>query len=483
MSGLNSLLGQESAAKGLLGGVQVVDCPSFDRLLLVDGLHAEIARGRRAGLAFNSSDKPKKVPKKVEKWLLDWIEPVVYNPVFTKGIDPDFVADALSHFNYIHQYSPELRPGGSLCDFAGLDPALAAATTSSPVSNTGGKSSLGWGNMGGKSSLLGRWKDDGSRVAYPVCIDALTFTLPGSYLDCDVSCARHWVERWSHDIFTIGGRSSKRFNGYPECYDIVCCDGGPSPFLGWVGVSWVSDNMRGRWCFCLSGVACSCINDWSIFHADCEPLSVRLTRVDVAVDDIYGEHSLMGAYQDWKAEKFCNGGRNPKSQMISNSDNSGDTFYVGARGSGKMLRVYEKGKQLGDKSSPWVRFELELHHKDRVIPWDILLNPACYLRGSYPEVLSWVAVLEIPISTVKNRIAISFKVALQYASRQVGRIVNYCKDKAGMDFDEIVSALSGKPGCYPFRLFEPVKDKVDMVVDGNCFCDVLPTGFVPFPVI
>jgi DNA relaxase NicK len=48
---------------------------------------------------------------------------------------------------------------------------------------------------------------------------------------------------------------------------------------------------------------------------------------------------------------------------------------VGKRKNGKLLRVYEKGKQLGDESSPWVRWELELHNRDRVIPWEVLLEP------------------------------------------------------------------------------------------------------------
>lgn len=45
-------------------------------------------------------------------------------------------------------------------------------------------------------------------------------------------------------------------------------------------------------------------------------------------------------------------------------DGRGRTFYVGRRENGKLLRVYEKGKQLGAENSPWVRIELELHNKD-----------------------------------------------------------------------------------------------------------------------
>ncbi len=35
--------------------------------------------------------------------------------------------------------------------------------------------------------------------------------------------------------------------------------------------------------------------------------------------------------------------------------------------SAKMLRVYEKGIQLGDLGSPWVRYEVQLGSRDRVV--------------------------------------------------------------------------------------------------------------------
>ncbi len=48
------------------------------------------------------------------------------------------------------------------------------------------------------------------------------------------------------------------------------------------------------------------------------------------------------------------------------------------------MRIYEKGKQLGDPESPWVRWELELHNTDREIPFDVLLQPGRYVAGAYP---------------------------------------------------------------------------------------------------
>jgi phage replication initiation protein len=87
-------------------------------------------------------------------------------------------------------------------------------------------------------------------------------------------------------------------------------------------------------------------------------------------------------------------------------DGSGLSFYVGSRTSGKLLRVYEKGKQLGGAASElfpdWVRSELELHNEGRVIPLGILINPGPYLAGAYPA-LAWVDDEQSRIATKQKR--------------------------------------------------------------------------------
>ena len=61
---------------------------------------------------------------------------------------------------------------------------------------------------------------------------------------------------------------------------------------------------------------------------------------------------------------FNRGGRPPKLKEAGDwikHCGYGRTLYLGARGNGKFLRIYEKGKQLGDRTSPWIRYEVELH--------------------------------------------------------------------------------------------------------------------------
>lgn len=437
----NSLFFQPSAGMGLPAGAEFVGppCP-FDRLLVSAAVRSEMAKGHRAGLAFRSSRSCNNTKINYKISGLDIVEPVVYNPIFTKGVDCDLAALAMSRFNDIIKHSPVLRPGGSLCHFTGLDSEFAAIPAPSPDSNTGGKSSID--------------ADGKALSAFPVHVDALTLTLPGCILGYDIALARNWLIRWSGGLFTIGGRLERRYNGYPECWQIVFADGGQAPMLGWLGVSWASDNMRGRWCFCLMGLASSCIRDWSILHRDCRVMSVRITRIDIAADDVEGVHPISEAISSYNSELFGLSGRMPSCRHISQSHDKGDTFYVGRRDSGKMLRVYEKGKQLGQSDSLWVRWELELKSKDRLIPFDVLIRPAYYLRGAYPDALSWLIVDFTTISTFKNQLKISFDVAMRFARRQVGKLVVFCREKKNMDFEQIVKSLSGLPGFYPVRLFD-----------------------------
>ena len=95
--------------------------------------------------------------------------------------------------------------------------------------------------------------------------------------------------------------------------------------------------------------------------------------------------SIATALQWRDAGEFAANGRPPRSKLIDDlGSGEGKTLYVGNRKNGKLCRVYEKGRQLGNPSSPWVRVEVEFRNKSRVIPWDTLINPGHYLAGAYP---------------------------------------------------------------------------------------------------
>lgn len=115
----------------------------------------------------------------------------------------------------------------------------------------------------------------------------------------------------------------------------------------------------------------------------------KYTRVDVAKDFFNGEYTPELCLIDYENGLFAptNGGRYPKIEKVgkdwfNEDDESGKTLYIGGRTAPFYFRCYEKGKQLGDKSSKWTRIELEIKDSGCVIPLDIVLFPDQYITRS-----------------------------------------------------------------------------------------------------
>lgn len=114
-----------------------------------------------------------------------------------------------------------------------------------------------------------------------------------------------------------------------------------------------------------------------------------------------------------------------------------------------MLRVYEKGKQLGDFSSPWTRAEVEWRAQDRLIPYDILSNPGQYLAGAYP-CLVFLEKVQSVIKTVAKAAQTTYETAVDNAKRLVGKTVNLMLNVSGGDYVQVVEQLI-RPG-FPKRI-------------------------------
>lgn len=316
-----------------------------------------------------------------------------------------------------------------------------------PVSNTGGKIV----RTGNKEKLIGLGLGWESPF---VTIDTLSFSFDGSVFGFDVGRMRKWVNWFTGGLIEVGGLLQQRYNGYYQCYQLCLASGVESPMLGFLGLSLPTDNMKGRCFINLTGVACELMqpSNWASLYSVCEDFNVKITRYDAAYDDYDGLHPVSEAKELYESGAFIVGGRCPSARYID-SYGRGDTFYVGRRENGKMLRVYEKGKQLGDKDSAWTRWELQLGCKDRVIPYEVLLTPLAFLRGAYPVALSWLvdAVARV-IKTVKRKAGIIFDKAILFARRQAGRVIRYCRDILGMADESIIDELIAKEGRYPLRL-------------------------------
>jgi len=172
---------------------------------------------------------------------------------------------------------------------------------------------------------------------------------------------------------------------------------------------------RGTWTLDLQGSYCASarsgweanLYSWIQKEMVLRGRRAKITRADCAHDDYKGEnYSVDKAYQDYQSGLFksLKGGRNPRPERVNwDNPHEGRTFYVAKPPAkkpkpGKMLRVYEKGKQLGDSNSPWVRIEVEFHSVGRIIPLEILLGCGDYLAGAYPA-LNWICEKQTTIKT------------------------------------------------------------------------------------
>lgn len=217
---------------------------------------------------------------------------------------------------------------------------------------------------------------------------------------------------------------------------------------------------RGRVYVSLTGAGCNLLrapgdlSAWLQLQTD-DGREPRITRVDLAVDDMAGRFTVPQVARWYKAGAFDVQGRRPSHRCEGDwivPSGAGRTFYVGRRQNGKMLRVYEKGKQLGDRNSPWVRFEVEFRNKDRVIPFNVLVDPDRYFVGAYAPLSRVLDGAGTRIRTVKKSFQISLSALVGHAKTSYGSVVGVLCDVFGNDFAAVVDQLR-KPGL-PRRLAE-----------------------------
>lgn len=252
-------------------------------------------------------------------------------------------------------------------------------------------------------------------------------------LECDIHQVSSAFD-WMAGAFgmTLSPRSRGR-NGFTFSADLVPAqwdfyrDGQP-PSLGHVAWGGLKDRFGQLLAQVhLTGQGCgevSLVDGWGRFHAWAVDLGAHLTRCDVAFDDFEGEHGDVSAWVDrYDAGAFAIR-QNPSFQHIYGT--TGHTFYVGSRQSGKLLRAYAKGQQLGDPDSPWVRLEVELRNSQRLIPLAILIDPDSYFAGAYPALADIdLSATPEPIATlVRNVAAASLTCLIHHAKRSYGKLIH-----------------------------------------------------------
>ena len=241
--------------------------------------------------------------------------------------------------------------------------------------------------------------------------------------------------------------------GFREAASLLLDCEGESVVVG--KIAWGGESQRGRVYMSLSGTLCARVKDWRLLVVALSACTARITRVDLAHDDAEGHRSVDFAVGLYDAGAFRAGGRNPACSFQGDwkqVSGSGRTFYVGRKAHGKLLRVYEKGKQLGDPNSAWVRWEVEFHNRDRHIPYDVLLDPARYLAGAFPA-LAFVSDTRTAIRTQRKAVQASLDHLVSCMSASYGKAVNALHHQ-GLTPDEIVSLVM-RPGI-PARLQHPM---------------------------
>lgn len=152
----------------------------------------------------------------------------------------------------------------------------------------------------------------------------------------------------------------------------------------------------------LSGKGCSLVSDWQAVYATMQDLDARITRADTALDLLEG--FTLDQFDDlYFAGEFNCGGRIPTRRYVEGGNShdrysNGRTLYLGKKANGKELCIYEKGKQLGDADSEWLRIEIRFGNRDRVIPHEIVLDPTRFFAGGF-----------IALETLVNSIAEKIK--------------------------------------------------------------------------
>jgi phage replication initiation protein len=201
--------------------------------------------------------------------------------------------------------------------------------------------------------------------------------------------------------------------------------------LGESGAMFAVGGQRDTAFLSFSGQACSLIDgiEWMQLRALLEgEFFARITRGDLAVDDFVGTHSVDAAVDMYRANLFDAVGHPPTVNQHGdwlNPQGEGRTLEIGKRKNGKMLRVYEKGMQLGLRDHPWVRWEVELHNKDREIPWEIVTEPGRYFVGAYPKALSWAHAEMTRIRTNRATARTVYEHACEALSRQYGPLLSF----------------------------------------------------------
>lgn len=280
-------------------------------------------------------------------------------------------------------------------------------------------------------------------------VDWLRFTfLP----DGEVSDSLEHLRRYFHLWFSVPVTmkpSQRGFRGYEFSHDLLAFVNGESIRLGIVACG--GENVGGTMLVDLSGQGCVVVRDWMAVFATMQDLDARITRCDLALDFCQGEVTIEQVEEMYFAGEFNAGGRIPKYRRVESGvanaqATGGRTFEIGRRVNGKVLRAYEKGRQLGKQDSEWLRIEIEFGNKDRVIPHEIIIQRDEYFAGAYKALQAFMQADPQRVPTdqreaLEEQDAIVRERKLAHIKQQFGPTIDYELNATDEDFAALVVAI------------------------------------------
>ncbi|KAB2308492.1 hypothetical protein F8A87_12390 [Betaproteobacteria bacterium SCN2] len=240
--------------------------------------------------------------------------------------------------------------------------------------------------------------------------------------------------------------TGKGWNGYRERHTLVSLNETDIGLMAFGGTS-----QRGSLHVELNAQGCSLVTSWQVLQSWGEENKATITRVDLAHDDLHGQELTVATALEWHQTGAFNFNARPAKARLIDDLGTGDgkTLYIGNRANGKMLRIYEKGKQLGDPASPWVRVEAELRNKSRIIPWATLTRPGNYLAGAYP-CLAYLSAIQSKIETIRKAVNISYESSVEHTRQTGGKLLNLMMIQNDEDAEAVINQLRREG--YPRRL-------------------------------
>jgi phage replication initiation protein len=293
---------------------------------------------------------------------------------------------------------------------------------------------------------------DVGRMEYD-CLDALKTFFMASGKDLFANCEYSTADMWE-DHFQLIERGSGVF-GYRRSFDLVL-DGHN------IGIA-ATGARQGSCYISITGRGCK-LMDMSKTASLLSTLPfIKLTRVDIALDDFAGATGFEHARSAYMTGQFITRGKPPACGEIRSGGvmvgdtidyQGGSTFTVGSRAGGKLYRGYEKGKQQGDTDSQWFRHEVELRSSNREIPLHVLTDPDRYFVCFYPylaevfQIVKETTVEPVSIRCKRRDIQaakLSARAALaaciENLKRVGGGVINVLRESCGMTDSEITNLL------------------------------------------